>query len=140
MAEVREITRSALIRARSEIRASVMPSAKYSCAGSRDTFSSGSTASERITSRAGSDGAPDFAASRSRRSISPTAPAEAGRDSGCLLWHSASSRSSSAGASGRSERTAGGALLRISNISASGRSLWKGLRPVAISKSRAPRA
>jgi len=50
IADVREITRSALRRASSEISASVMPSAKYSCAGSCETLSSGSTASERMAS------------------------------------------------------------------------------------------
>src|SRR2546427_798698 len=58
MADVREITRSALRRASSEISASVMPSAKYSCAGSRETFSRGRTASDRIASRAGSSSPP----------------------------------------------------------------------------------
>ena len=46
--EVREITLSALICANSVISASVMPSAKYSCSGSCERFSSGSTASDRI--------------------------------------------------------------------------------------------
>ena len=44
MAEVREITRSARTCASSAIRASVMPSAKYSCSGSPERLASGSTA------------------------------------------------------------------------------------------------
>ena len=56
MAEVREITLSAPMRANSWISASVMPSAKYSCAGSPERFSSGSTASEEM--RRGGEGAP----------------------------------------------------------------------------------
>ena len=42
--EVREMTRSPLICARSVMRASVIPSAKYSWSGSRDKFVSGGTA------------------------------------------------------------------------------------------------
>src|SRR6478609_9683516 len=48
MTDVREITRSALIFESSVMRSSVMPSAKYSCSGSRDRFSSGRTASARM--------------------------------------------------------------------------------------------
>src|SRR5262245_39606030 len=48
MTDVREMTRSALIFESSVMRSSVMPSAKYSCSGSRDRFSSGRTASARI--------------------------------------------------------------------------------------------
>src|SRR5262249_42139099 len=48
MTDVREITRSALIFESSVMRSSVMPSAKYSCSGSRDKFSSGKTASARM--------------------------------------------------------------------------------------------
>jgi hypothetical protein len=48
MIVVREMTRSALICERSVISASVMPSAKYSCAESLDKFVSGSTARDRI--------------------------------------------------------------------------------------------
>src|SRR6476469_179716 len=43
MAEVREMTRNAAICARSPIRASVIPSTKYSCAGSPERFCSGRT-------------------------------------------------------------------------------------------------
>src|SRR6266513_1319145 len=46
--EVREITLSVPICASSVVSASVMPSAKYSCSGSCDRFSSGSTATERL--------------------------------------------------------------------------------------------
>src|SRR5262252_42487 len=48
MTDVREITRSALIFESSVMRSSVMPSAKYSCSGSPDRFSSGRTASARM--------------------------------------------------------------------------------------------
>ncbi len=48
MTEVREITRSPPILARSVMSCSVMPSAKYSCSGSPDRFSSGKTATDRI--------------------------------------------------------------------------------------------
>src|SRR5918993_5136340 len=49
------MTRSSPIRARSPIRASVIPSAKYSCAGSPERFSSGRTA---IEATAGCGGRP----------------------------------------------------------------------------------
>ena len=140
MADVLEITRSALMRARSEISASVMPSAKYSCAGSFDTFSSGSTASERMTSCVGSGGVPEDAGLPIPLNAALTIPAEAGLSAASLLRHMEISRSSSGAVSGRSERTAGGALFRISNIRASARSLMNGLRPVAISNSSAPSA
>ena len=48
MTDVREITRSPPIFARSAISCSVIPSAKYSCSGSPDRFSNGSTAMDRI--------------------------------------------------------------------------------------------
>ena len=48
MVEVREITVSDLIEARSAISSSVRPSAKYSCRGSPDRLASGSTASDRM--------------------------------------------------------------------------------------------
>ena len=48
MAEVREMTRNAPIFAKSPISASVIPSAKYSCAGSPDRFWSGNTTIEVI--------------------------------------------------------------------------------------------
>ena len=76
IADVREMTRSALMRARSEMIASVMPSAKYSCAGSRDTLRSGSTAmrADRLRAVAGAcsahraaDDARSAAAHRGRR-------------------------------------------------------------------------
>ena len=79
IAEVREITRSARMRARSEMIASVIPSAKYSCAGSCDTLRKGSTAMARIASLAGSTRAAPGAPSRIRRSLSATAAAEDGR-------------------------------------------------------------
>ena len=47
--EVCEITFNALICARSVISASVMPSAKYSCAGSPERLFKGSTASDLIS-------------------------------------------------------------------------------------------
>ena len=49
--DVRETTRTARMRARLAMSASVMPSAKYSCDGSPDRFSSGSTASAVICGR-----------------------------------------------------------------------------------------
>src|SRR5215831_4468642 len=48
MTEVREITRGTPICARSVIKASVIPSEKYSCEGSPLRFSNGSTASDWI--------------------------------------------------------------------------------------------
>src|SRR5581483_207891 len=48
MAEVREITRIEFSLARLVINPSVTPSAKYSCVGSPDTFSNGSTSSDCI--------------------------------------------------------------------------------------------
>jgi hypothetical protein len=47
-AEVREMTLRDSIFARSVIRESVMPMAKYSCSGSLDKFSSGNTATDLI--------------------------------------------------------------------------------------------
>ena len=49
MADVREITRNALMSDRSEMIASVMPSAKYSCAGSPEPLRRGRTAMARMT-------------------------------------------------------------------------------------------
>src|SRR5262249_20678285 len=46
--EVREITRSELILAKLAISSSVIPSAKYSCSGSREKLSRGSTAKDRM--------------------------------------------------------------------------------------------
>src|SRR5262249_31931809 len=51
--EVREITRSELILAKLAISSSVIPSAKYSCSGSREKLSRGRTARERIFAAAG---------------------------------------------------------------------------------------
>ena len=48
MTDVREITRTPLILAIAEISSSVMPSEKYSCAGSPERFSSGRMARESI--------------------------------------------------------------------------------------------
>src|SRR6266536_405047 len=48
MAEVREMTRKAPIFARSPIRASVIPSTKYSCAGSPERFCNGKTTIDAI--------------------------------------------------------------------------------------------
>ena len=133
IAEVREMTRSALMRARSEMSASVMPSAKYSCAGSFDTLLSGRTASDRMVSGATSAGRPTAAGSPIRRSASLTLPADAGRSAASLLMHEAIRRSSSGGSSGRTLRIGAGALFRISNMSASARSFTNGRRPVVIS-------
>ena len=84
IADVREITRSARMRARSEMIASVMPSAKYSCAGSRETLRNGSTAIARIASLAGRADVTPGPPSRIRRRASPTSAAEAGRCAGSL--------------------------------------------------------
>src|SRR6185436_19392587 len=46
MIDVREITRSDVVRAISVMRLSVTPSTRYSCCGSAEKFSSGSTASD----------------------------------------------------------------------------------------------
>ena len=46
--DLREITRKASTFARALINASVIPSAMYSCSGSPDKFSNGSTAIERM--------------------------------------------------------------------------------------------
>ena len=66
----REITRKALIFPSSVIRASVMPSAKYSCSGLPERFWSGKTASERIGAERGrkirSRQPPTFSAKRTR--------------------------------------------------------------------------
>ena len=67
MAEVREITRRALILPKSVMSASVIPSAKYSCSGSFDRFSSGSTARDRMRPAAAPP-AEAFPSSRSRNS------------------------------------------------------------------------
>src|SRR5260370_15863363 len=48
MAEVRDVTRNVAIFESWVISVSVIPSEKYSCSGSRDRFSSGKTASDRI--------------------------------------------------------------------------------------------
>ncbi|HST07962.1 MAG TPA: hypothetical protein VLJ83_07300, partial [Gemmatimonadaceae bacterium] len=98
IADVSEITRSALIRAKSEIRDSVIPSAKYSCAGSRETLRSGSTAMARITSRGGSGSAPVGAPSRIPRNTCATCAADVGRCAGSLRRHSPTSRSRASGA------------------------------------------
>ncbi|MBA7705721.1 hypothetical protein ES703_114557 [subsurface metagenome] len=68
MIDVRDLTCSAPIFPRSAISASVIPSAKYSCSGSPDRFSSGSTASDTI--RPGL--APPSSCSRHRPIFSPT--------------------------------------------------------------------
>ena len=128
------------MRARSEMSASVIPSAKYSWAGSLDMLRSGSTASERIRSAVMGGTGVLAVRSRSPRRTSLTCRTEAGRRAASLLRHSATRRSSSSGASDRIERTAGGAVLRIWNISASERSESNGRRPVAISKSMTPKA
>src|SRR6476646_8296210 len=116
MAEVREITRSARIWARSEMIASVMPSAKYSWAGSCEMLRSGSTAIARMDSLATGTGADEMFPARIRRNVSATAAAELGRWDGSLFRHYATRRSSSGGASGRSERTDGAELLMMANI------------------------
>ena len=126
--------------ARSEMMASVMPSAKYSCAGSWETFRNGSTAIARIASLAGRPCAGPDLPSRIRRRASPTVAAEEGRCAGSFRRQSPSSRSSSTGTSGLIERAAGAALLMIANISASGRCLTKGRWPVTISNSMTPSA
>src|SRR5689334_10574859 len=54
MADVREITRRALICPRVAISSSVMPSAKYSCEASLDRLSSGSTATDSMADGADS--------------------------------------------------------------------------------------
>ena len=77
----REITRSPPIVARSAMSCSVMPSAKYSCSGSPDTFSSGSTATDRIWS----DG-PGRPPLRSTRH-DPDARIPRARRSGCAATH-----------------------------------------------------
>src|SRR5438876_10966904 len=48
IADVREITRSEVILDTAEINSSVMPSQKYSCAGSPEWLSSGKTANESM--------------------------------------------------------------------------------------------
>jgi hypothetical protein len=48
MTDVREITRSPRTLARFAMSCSVIPSAKYSCSGPLDRFSSGSTATDRM--------------------------------------------------------------------------------------------
>ncbi len=53
IAEVRETTRRVSILDRFVISVSVMPSAKYSCSGSRERFSSGSTARDRMVPGSG---------------------------------------------------------------------------------------
>lgn len=65
--DVRETTRSARIRARLPMRASVIPLAKYSCVGSPERLASGSTASALID--AGSVAA--FGVARQKRSRAP---------------------------------------------------------------------
>ena len=57
MTDVRETTRKEPMWDRSVISASVIPSVKYSCSGSRERFASGRTASEAIAP-AGATGAP----------------------------------------------------------------------------------
>ena len=53
MTEVREMTFTPWIFAKSVIKASVIPSAKYSCCGSPVRFDKGRTASDRIAGSAG---------------------------------------------------------------------------------------
>ena len=140
IADVREMTRSALMRDRSEMIASVMPSTKYSCVGSPATLRRGSTAIARMRSGAGSRCADDDDPSLMSRSAFPTSAADSGRCSGSLRKQSESSASSAAGMLARSERADGAAVLMMANMSASARSFSSGRRPVTISKSRTPKA
>ena len=129
------------MRARSEMIASVMPSAKYSCAGSCETLRSGSTAIARIASRAGRRAASRPRARRgfARSASRPPRPRPGAAPVPCRR-HWRDQAVELGGASGRSERTVGAALLMIANISASARSLMNGRWPVAISNSMTPSA
>src|SRR6266508_5198334 len=71
MADVREITRSAEILERRAISSSVIPSAKYSCFGSCERFSSGRTASDLISGRLVGAAGLDRAAPGFQRTIAP---------------------------------------------------------------------
>src|SRR6476620_11163228 len=108
--DVREITRSALIPARSEMIDSVIPSAKYSWDESFDRFLSGSTAIARIVSREGIGSAPLGTPSLIPRRVCATTAADSGRCAGCLRRHSAISLSRASGVSARSD-FADGAVL-----------------------------
>ena len=108
IAEVREMTRSALMRDRSEMIASVRPSAKYSWVGSPETLRSGSTAIARMVSCAGvGHGTGRGVALPSERSAAATAAAVAGRRAGSLL-RQASINSVECGGRVGAERAHGG--------------------------------
>jgi len=134
IADVREITRSALRRASSEISASVMPSAKYSCAGSCETLSSGSTASERMAS--GSPGracAPLSPACFSRRSSLHRSSAVWNRTRGAFSRQRPTMRSRSAGRSARTFASGAGVSRRMEELTSADDAPVKGLRPLASS-------
>ena len=94
----------------------------------------------RMPSRAAAGSAPDVEPLPIARSDSATCAADVGRCPGSFRRQAPTSWSSAAGISGRMDCSEGAAVLKISNISASGRSLRNGRRPVAISKSSTPRA
>jgi hypothetical protein len=134
------MTRKALMRARSEITASVMPSAKYSWVGSCEMLRNGRTAMLRIVPFAGTGGAPLDPSTGSRLNVSATVAAEAGRRARSFSRQDAIRSSSSAPASGRRVRNEGAGVLTIANISACGRSCANGRCPVASSNSVTPSA
>jgi len=134
------MTRKALMRARSEITASVRPSAKYSCVGSCEMLRNGRTAMARIVLLADAGESPLEPFWGSPRKASATAAAEVGRRVRSFSRQEAIRRSNSAVASGRRVRTEGAGVLTIANISACGRSCANGRCPVASSKSVTPSA
>ena len=106
IADVLEMTRKALMRARSEMTALVMPSAKYSCVASCETLRNGRTAIPRIVSLDERDDGPRSPLAGGRRNEFATAAADAGR-----RLDSSRGRRQSAGRSERWHRSEGIALM-----------------------------
>ena len=121
MADVREMTRSAFRRASSEISASVIPSAKYSWARSRETLSSGSTASERMSSRpAGGEGVTLSPVCFSRRSSWHSSRAVWNLARGSFWRQRPTMRSRSAGRSSRTFASGCGVSRRMAELTSAG--------------------
>ena len=136
IADVLEITRSALMRARSEITASVIPSAKYSCAGSCETLRNGRTAIARMASFAGPDAGPlDWIVGQPPQRFRHRG--RRGRPACPVLLEARRDQAVEVVGRVRPERCGrdGAGVLMIANISACGRSCANGRCPVASSNS-----